>query len=395
MCNRQRDAPRGAEDAGILGELVDEGSGLGVEAGRLGVDGLQALAGRHEEGAVHHHVPLRPPVPPGPRALLRVHPLRHLRNPRREKERRSEHLFGVGVGGGDVAVALAIDGGVGAASDGVHLPARVVVVDDVEVPVAAPRHPLHQLLAEVVEGDGHLHPRIRQVLVAVAQQHHLVVPREVAIRHRDRRRPHDRVHQPVRAVRQRAVVDPDAHRAVQRDAVAVGARAPAVVRRRGAHVGVARGDAVVDVDVVNDYVGDVLEGDAGAAGDVDVGAAAVEGLEAVDEELLVEADGHVGGEDDPEGALLDGGVAEGAGGGVDGVEVGGVGDDVERAALPAEGAAPEPDAAVRQPLPVRLPVHARAPPAVVDRVAREARRLRQRPPPRPLQLPAAPMQAAI
>lgn len=81
MCNRQRDAPRGAEDAGILGELVDEGSGLGVEAGRLGVDGLQALAGRHEEGAVHHHVPLRPPVPPGPRALLRVHPLRHLRNP--------------------------------------------------------------------------------------------------------------------------------------------------------------------------------------------------------------------------------------------------------------------------------------------------------------------------
>jgi hypothetical protein len=38
-------------------------------------------------------------------------------------------------------------------------------------------------------------------------------------------------------------------------------------------------------------------------------AATVDGLVAVHQELLVQADGHVGGEHDPEGHLLDGGVA--------------------------------------------------------------------------------------
>lgn len=70
--------PGAAEDAGAGGELLDERRRLGVGAGGLVVDGLEALAGGDEEGAVDHHVPLRPPVPPRPLPLLRVHPLRHL-----------------------------------------------------------------------------------------------------------------------------------------------------------------------------------------------------------------------------------------------------------------------------------------------------------------------------
>ncbi len=176
------------------------------------------------------------------------------------------YLLGVGIGGGDVAVALAVDGGARAPSNGVHLPRRVVVVDDVEVPPPAPRHPLHELDPEVVERDGHLHRRVWQVLIAVPQQHHLVVVREVAIRHNDRRRPHDGVDEPVGAPRQRAVVHPHVARRVERDAIAVGAGAPPVVRRQGVHIRVAGGDTIVDVDVVDDDVGDVLERDARAAG---------------------------------------------------------------------------------------------------------------------------------
>uniref|UniRef100_A0A0D3FZ20 DAD domain-containing protein n=1 Tax=Oryza barthii TaxID=65489 RepID=A0A0D3FZ20_9ORYZ len=127
-------------------------------------------------------------------------------------------------------------------------------------------HPLHELDPEVVERDGHLHRRVRQVLVVVPQQHHLVVVREVAVQHGDRRRPHDGVDEPVGVPRQRAVVHPHVARRVERDAVVVGAGALPVVRRRGAHVRVAGGDAVVDVDVVDDDVGDVLERDARAAG---------------------------------------------------------------------------------------------------------------------------------
>lgn len=283
------------------------------------------------------------------------------------------HLLGVWVAGRDVAVALAVDGGVCAAADGVHLPRRVVVVDDVEVPSPASRHPLHQPGAEPVERDGDLHPGVRQVRVAGAQQHHLVVVREVAVGHGDGRRPHDGVHQPVGAPPQRAVVHPHVPCPEQRDAVAVRPGAPPVVRRRGPHVGVAGGDAVVDVHVVDDHVGHVLQRDArAAAADVHARAPPVDGLVAVHQQLLVQADGHVRREHDPQRAFLDGGVPERAGDRVHGVAVRRVRHHVHRTALAAQRVAPEPDAAVRKPLPVLPPVRPRAPPAVVDWVARQA-----------------------
>lgn len=123
-----------------------------------------------------------------------------------------EYLFGVRVHRGGVAIPLTINGGVSATADSIHLPLGEIVVHHVYVAASTPRHTLHQLLTEVVEGYGHLHPGIRQVLVVVPQQHHLVVVREVAVRYRYPRRPHYRVNQTVRAVRQRAVVDPQVAR---------------------------------------------------------------------------------------------------------------------------------------------------------------------------------------
>lgn len=78
---------------------------------------------------------------------------------------------------------------------------------------------------------------------------------------------------------------------------------------------------MVDVDVVDDDVGDVLEGDAAVARDVDVGAAAVHGFEAVEDELVLQVNGHVRGKHDPERFVLDDGVAERAGDGVGRVAV--------------------------------------------------------------------------
>ena len=66
------------------------------------------------------------------------------------------------------------------------------------------------------------------------------------------------------------------------------------------------------VDVVDDDVGHVLDSDATTAGDVDVGATAVDRFEAVDDKFIFEFDCHVGGEDDPEWFELDHGVAEGS-----------------------------------------------------------------------------------
>lgn len=240
---------------------------------------------------------------------------------------------------------------------------------DVAAPAAG--HPLHQPHAEVVEGYGHLHPGVRRVAVAVTQQHHLVVVREVVVGDGDPRGAHYGVDQAVRAVRQRAVVDPDLPGVEYGDPVAVRPAPPAHVGRARGNVGVAAGLAVVDVDVVDDDVGHELERHAPVAHDVDVGAAAVDGLEAVHDELVLQLDGHVGGEHDPERLLLDHGVPERARDGFRGVAVGGVGDHVDLTPFASHGVTAEPNAAVGELLPVILPVGV-ATPAVVDGVAGEA-----------------------
>lgn len=49
-----------------------------------------------------------------------------------------------------------------------------------------------------------------------------------------------------------------------------------------------------------DYnIGDELDGQASSISNVDVGAAAINGLEAVDDELLFQSDGHIALEYDP------------------------------------------------------------------------------------------------
>ncbi|EYU41599.1 hypothetical protein MIMGU_mgv1a012287mg [Erythranthe guttata] len=239
------------------------------------------------------------------------------------------------------------------------------------IPSPTPRHPLYQSLPEMVERYRHLHPRIRHVIVAVSQQDHLIVVREVVVRYRHPRGPHHHVDQPVLAVPQRAVVDPYVPRPEHGYSVPVRFRPPPVVRGARTDVCFSGLVAVVDVDVVDDHVADVLERDAPAAGDVDVGAAAVEGFERVEDEFLGEVDEHVGGEDDPEWLRLDDGVAEGSGLRVDGIAVGGVRYYVVAAPLPAECVLAEADGAVGETLAVETPVGV-APPAVVDWVARRA-----------------------
>lgn len=97
------------------------------------------------------------------------------------------------VGGRGVAIALAVDGGVSATADGIHLPLREIVVDHVDVAAPAAGHTLHQRLTEVVERNSDLHTRVRQVLVVVAQKHNLVVVRKVIVGNRNPSGPHYRV----------------------------------------------------------------------------------------------------------------------------------------------------------------------------------------------------------
>lgn len=159
--------------------------------------------------------------------------------------------------------------------------------------------------------------------------------REEVVGYGDSGGPHDGVYQPVFTMRQRAVINPKITRPEYGNPIAVGFCSVPVMRWAWPDIGVAGLVTMVDVDVMDDDVGDVLESNAAPAGDVDVGATAVDGFEAVEDEFLWELDVHVGGEDDPEGFSLDDSPPESAWTGVDGVVVGGVGDDVVTAAFAA------------------------------------------------------------
>ena len=95
------------------------------------------------------------------------------------------YLLGVDVHRRSIAVTLAVNGGVGAAADGVALPLREVVVNDVDVATSTSRHPLNQPLPEMVERYRHLHSGVRRVFVVVTQKHHFVVVGEVVVGYGD------------------------------------------------------------------------------------------------------------------------------------------------------------------------------------------------------------------
>jgi hypothetical protein len=353
-------AGRAGEGAGVAREPGDVGPVPGLDEVLLVELPVDLAAGDGEVGAFHEEVVLGVPHPVLPHRLRRVMLLGDL-------------LRGK-VGRRDVAVALADDGGGLAAADGVHEPVRVVVVDHVEEAPAAPWHPLHEASAEVVEGDSDLHDLVLGMLVAGAEEHDIVVVGEVAVGDGDAGGLGDDVDEAVLAVGEGEVVQPHVGGAEDGDAVAVGDGAPAEVVRRVADVAavLVGGDDVVDVDVVDDDVVDELQRELRAVGDAHLHAAAVNGLVAADDELLLKRDDHGLGEGDPQRLDLDDAPPERAGARVHHVVVGAVRHHVELAGQPAGGVAPEPLGAPRQALPVRRPVLP-APPAPVDRVRRPAR----------------------
>uniref|UniRef100_A0A5K1CVU7 Uncharacterized protein n=1 Tax=Nymphaea colorata TaxID=210225 RepID=A0A5K1CVU7_9MAGN len=214
---------------------------------------------------------------------------------------------------------------------------------------------------------------------------------EVIVRNGNGGRCNHGVDKPVGAIREGAVIYPDVAGPEYGDPVSIGHGPPTIVSRRAPDHGVACRLAVVDVYAVDDDVGHVLNGNARAVGDVDVCPAAVDGLVAVHDELLLEDDDHVALEHDPEWLVLDDGVAKGPRPRVHGVIVGRVGHDVDAAVTATNGFATKPDAAVGEPLAVVGPVRV-ATPAVVDGIARAAGEVAQRPSPRAVFHDPAPVQ---
>lgn len=204
---------------------------------------------------------------------------------------------------------------------------------------------------------------------------------EVVVGNSDGSGAHDSIHKPIGAVGERAVVDPHMAGTKDRDRITIGHGPPPKVSGRAANHGIACGLAVMDVDAMDDDVGDILDGEARAIGNVDIDATPINGLEAVHNEFLLEFDHHIPLEHDPEGPVLDHRMPEGAWPWVDSVIIAGIGDNVEASITPANCIAPEANSAISQPLAAFVPIWV-APPAVVDRIASAARKITKVPPSR-------------
>lgn len=254
----------------------------------------------------------------------------------------------------------------------------IVIIYHMEVTMPASWHSLNQAFTKVVECDGDLHVLVSLIGITVTQKHHLIVVGEVIVGDGYGGGAHDGINKAVGAVRERAVVHPHVAGAKNGDAIPISHRPPAIVGRRATDHGVPGWLAIMDVEAVDDDVGDELDSDAGAVGDVHVGAAAVDGLEAVHDELLLEGDDHVTLEHDPEGLILDDGMPQCPRARVHRVVVPGVGHLVQTPVAPADGVAAEADAAVGQPLAVEVPVGIAAP-AVVDGIACSTGKISQGP----------------
>ena len=266
-----------------------------------------------------------------------------------------------------ISVSLADDGRMHAATHRVHHPPNVIIVDYVGEPEPDPRHPLREAGAEAVEGDGDLHEDVQDFLIVGAEQHHVVVVGELVVGDGHCGGRLDGIHQPVFAVVHGVVVDPQEGRAVDVDGVAVTLSPLALVDKAVPDYATVARDDVVDVESVDNYIGDELDGDACTEGDADVGPTAVNGLVGGHDKLLPELDDHVALEDDPEGPVLDDRVPQGAGHRVLHIVVRRVRDHVDLAPPASVGLAAETLGTVCQLSPFLGPVFF-TPPAPVYRV---------------------------
>lgn len=66
------------------------------------------------------------------------------------------YLFGKRVGWGGIAVTLTINGWVTATANRIHFPLSKIIVNHMDITTSTSRHPLYQLLSEVIKRNGYL-----------------------------------------------------------------------------------------------------------------------------------------------------------------------------------------------------------------------------------------------
>jgi hypothetical protein len=119
------------------------------------------------------------------------------------------------------------------------------------------------------------------------------------------------VYKSISASRQVTMIYPDVPGIENADAITVSNASMANMLGRASNHGRPSGLAVMNENAMNDDVTNTLDSNAGPVCNVDLSSSAINGLEAVHDEFLLELDRHVTNEDDPKRNVLDHCMAEG------------------------------------------------------------------------------------
>lgn len=92
---------------------------------------------------------------------------------------------------------MAVDGGLCASTNCIHLPVSVVIVHHMEIPMSTPWHPLNETSSKMVVSNGYLHLLVSYIRVTVSQQHDLIVMGEVIVGYGDGSGSHDSIDKPI------------------------------------------------------------------------------------------------------------------------------------------------------------------------------------------------------
>lgn len=180
--------------------------------------------------------------------------------------------------------------------------------------------------------------------------YYLIVVSKMVVRDSDGSGAHDSINKAIRAVREGVVINPDMAGTKDGDSITIGHGSPTKVGWRAANHRIASGFAVVDVETMDDDIGNKLNGYAPAISNVDICTTTIYGLEAVHDKLLLQSDHHVALENNPEGPVLDDSMPEGARPWVDRVVIMRISHNIDFAITTANCIASKTNPTVGQPL---------------------------------------------
>ena len=110
---------------------------------------------------------------------------------------------------------------------------------------------------------------------------------------------HHSVNKAISAIGEGVVINPNVVGAKNSNGITIDHCPPSIMARSASDLGVASGLTIMDMETMDDHIGDKLDGDASPIGDVDIHSMSINCLETVHDQLLLQFDHYVSLEHDP------------------------------------------------------------------------------------------------